>query len=131
MRCVMANENGDSIASIRHLFRFGTAERRALEKGKQGGVLLDREGKSDLRPDHAPKRLDLLPEDRLDVLHVAGPELQPVSIVARDGATLLNVQEVLDLVQGRALEPGVLQHHVCLLYTSDAADDLLCVDLGG
>src|SRR5450756_3198976 len=22
-------------------------------------------------------------------------------------------------------------HHVCLLYTSDAADDLLCVDLGG
>mgnify|MGYP007111971078 CR=1 FL=1 len=21
--------------------------------------------------------------------------------------------------------------HVCLLYTSDAADDLLCVDLGG
>ena len=23
------------------------------------------------------------------------------------------------------------QDHVCLLYTSDAADDLLCVDLGG
>src|SRR5450756_3144994 len=22
-------------------------------------------------------------------------------------------------------------HHTCLLYTSDAADDLLCVDLGG
>src|SRR5665213_4048157 len=25
----------------------------------------------------------------------------------------------------------VYQAHVCLLYTSDAADDLLCVDLGG
>src|SRR5659263_752323 len=23
------------------------------------------------------------------------------------------------------------EHNVCLLYTSDAADDLLCVDLGG
>ena len=27
---------------------------------------------------------------------------------------------------------GLLEiHNVCLLYTSDAADDLLCVDLGG
>src|SRR5659263_384790 len=25
----------------------------------------------------------------------------------------------------------VLRYRVCLLYTSDAADDLLCVDLGG
>src|SRR5450756_526341 len=25
----------------------------------------------------------------------------------------------------------ITHHHVCLLYTSDAADDLLCVDLGG
>ena len=24
-----------------------------------------------------------------------------------------------------------MQFHSCLLYTSDAADDLLCVDLGG
>ena len=30
------------------------------------------------------------------------------------------------------IEAGALdQHHPCLLYTSDAADDLLCVDLGG
>ena len=27
--------------------------------------------------------------------------------------------------------PGVLLIKSCLLYTSDAADDLLCVDLGG
>src|SRR5450756_560099 len=27
--------------------------------------------------------------------------------------------------------PGVGKTHLCLLYTSDAADDLLCVDLGG
>src|SRR5450756_898735 len=26
---------------------------------------------------------------------------------------------------------GAAHHRVCLLYTSDAADDLLCVDLGG
>ena len=34
------------------------------------------------------------------------------------------------------LQPQVMQFmlvrvHTCLLYTSDAADDLLCVDLGG
>src|SRR5680860_1874545 len=28
-------------------------------------------------------------------------------------------------------KPLLLWFHVCLLYTSDAADDLLCVDLGG
>src|SRR5659263_269911 len=31
-------------------------------------------------------------------------------------------------------EPGIIGHvkgKICLLYTSDAADDLLCVDLGG
>src|SRR5680860_831618 len=28
-------------------------------------------------------------------------------------------------------EPFPLPVHTCLLYTSDAADDLLCVDLGG
>ena len=30
---------------------------------------------------------------------------------------------------GGALQ--TLELHTCLLYTSDAADDLLCVDLGG
>ena len=25
----------------------------------------------------------------------------------------------------------IFHYHTCLLYTSDAADDLLCVDLGG
>src|SRR5450756_3027647 len=31
----------------------------------------------------------------------------------------------------RPLYPSELRPHSCLLYTSDAADDLLCVDLGG
>src|SRR5450756_1880208 len=31
----------------------------------------------------------------------------------------------------QAMEPVSAEHLVCLLYTSDAADDLLCVDLGG
>ena len=36
--------------------------------------------------------------------------------------------------QGQAPEPiddMIIQAYRCLLYTSDAADDLLCVDLGG
>src|SRR5659263_574252 len=41
----------------------------------------------------------------------------------------LNVQpsEYLNLV----ISPEFLLNYPCLLYTSDAADDLLCVDLGG
>ena len=30
-----------------------------------------------------------------------------------------------------ALKKLIEETHACLLYTSDAADDLLCVDLGG
>ena len=33
--------------------------------------------------------------------------------------------------RGRPRRPGRLRLHACLLYTSDAADDLLRVDLGG
>src|SRR5680860_109636 len=32
---------------------------------------------------------------------------------------------------GKALTMAILEPGACLLYTSDAADDLLCVDLGG
>src|SRR5450756_2878085 len=42
--------------------------------------------------------------------------------------TILEDQRCLqDLVLARKKD----QPHICLLYTSDAADDLLCVDLGG
>src|SRR5450756_3055259 len=33
--------------------------------------------------------------------------------------------------QGRVADPRSDLYSLCLLYTSDAADDLLCVDLGG
>ena len=49
-----------------------------------------------------------------------GPGVAPVEVHAsRDLLVLLETE-----AQVRALSP-------CLLYTSDAADDLLCVDLGG
>src|SRR5665213_2216759 len=35
------------------------------------------------------------------------------------------------LVYGVGAMAELWLHYVCLLYTSDAADDLLCVDLGG
>src|SRR5450756_2422888 len=38
---------------------------------------------------------------------------------------------VFTLKNGAALEKGTVLTRTCLLYTSDAADDLLCVDLGG
>ena len=38
-------------------------------------------------------------------------------------------REVEQVITGT--DPGLTFPDVCLLYTSDAADDLLCVDLGG
>ena len=32
---------------------------------------------------------------------------------------------------GKVTDPAAGSYYICLLYTSDAADDLLCVDLGG
>ena len=37
----------------------------------------------------------------------------------------------LDKSLREELEDAVIHLKICLLYTSDAADDLLCVDLGG
>ena len=35
------------------------------------------------------------------------------------------------ILNQQSSEPSIDQTQPCLLYTSDAADDLLCVDLGG
>src|SRR5680860_417698 len=40
-------------------------------------------------------------------------------------------ERVLSADAVRRLKPAPEPYHICLLYTSDAADDLLCVDLGG
>src|SRR5680860_1211738 len=60
--------------------------------------------------------------------------LPPVSEVAREVWTILSgpdlTNDVLPSV-GRALAGYLIGGMACLLYTSDAADDLLCVDLGG
>src|SRR5450756_2645863 len=39
--------------------------------------------------------------------------------------------QVAKLPNPRAIKIALDQYVICLLYTSDAADDLLCVDLGG
>ena len=52
-----------------------------------------------------------------------GDTLEPLKIVATRGMTV-DTQEYHP-------EPRVASIVACLLYTSDAADDLLCVDLGG
>ena len=38
---------------------------------------------------------------------------------------------IIRLVEDAQAAKAPIQRLVCLLYTSDAADDLLCVDLGG
>src|SRR5665213_4182451 len=45
---------------------------------------------------------------------------------ALDGLGRTRPAEVAGADRGKKVEP-----EICLLYTSDAADDLLCVDLGG
>ena len=44
------------------------------------------------------------------------------------GKTIHEKAEYRSAIRSRKL---IKQAYVCLLYTSDAADDLLCVDLGG
>ena len=71
---------------------------------------------------------------RDDLGHVGEVELHGrVGADHREVACLSGVVSVLGqhlAALGRLLG-GVLEDRVCLLYTSDAADDLLCVDLGG
>ena len=42
-----------------------------------------------------------------------------------------HLEELLLEFEKNATANGAIVHWACLLYTSDAADDLLCVDLGG
>ena len=46
---------------------------------------------------------------------------------------LSDIDEIVEshLKNGQVVERLLTPAHLCLLYTSDAADDLLCVDLGG
>ena len=53
-----------------------------------------------------------------------------------DKLLLLHLLMLLELVaqlllQNQSLLLNIPEYYPCLLYTSDAADDLLCVDLGG
>src|SRR5450756_2393907 len=61
--------------------------------------------------------------------HVMAGRMRP----AIQGASILAHSESDPTVSNRTGSPprGSTQYRICLLYTSDAADDLLCVDLGG
>ena len=50
-----------------------------------------------------------------------------------EGSAICHRSICHSLLQGSDADQFALadSHHHCLLYTSDAADDLLCVDLGG
>src|SRR5450756_3118851 len=68
------------------------------------------------------------------VAGVVDEEVRRLVDFAHDEAwDILNeYREVLDALVSELLERETLnQAELCLLYTSDAADDLLCVDLGG
>src|SRR5450756_3109478 len=79
--------------------------------------------------------------DRDEYLAVLAELAQHMHIVcvahpALDQAYVARIA-MFDVGKRRAIELDMLQQghqsfiHICLLYTSDAADDLLCVDLGG
>src|SRR5665213_2695064 len=62
-----------------------------------------------------------------DFVAIAELASAPVLLVANPK---LPVNSVSELIAYARKNPGALNYG-CLLYTSDAADDLLCVDLGG
>src|SRR5450756_3183225 len=57
--------------------------------------------------------------------HSGDQPLRPEAVVPR------TVRRATDPVLLWPLRPEAVVPRTCLLYTSDAADDLLCVDLGG
>src|SRR5680860_1883373 len=63
------------------------------------------------------------------------PAVLPATRFLRSGLFNLQVTKSQDLCgfsdKTTLLSHRVKRHNPCLLYTSDAADDLLCVDLGG
>src|SRR5450756_3175490 len=60
---------------------------------------------------------------------------QPVYVDEPDAEATLGIlhglRERYERHHGLKISDSALEAAVCLLYTSDAADDLLCVDLGG
>src|SRR5450756_3212506 len=66
-------------------------------------------------------------------LRSVGAEEVPATSAAREGPqTSPEPRSTPSVHQPAPPSPlRAAQHYICLLYTSDAADDLLCVDLGG
>ena len=64
------------------------------------------------------------------LLSAYGVEIQE-GFVAETASQAVLVAKQLQEKYGSRLFVVKAQVHACLLYTSDAADDLLCVDLGG
>src|SRR5659263_758128 len=76
----------------------------------------------------------ILPMDRMAFSAISAPWLATIEI--KDSTILSTVIRVfceLDLTVLICIIHTIIYPvgHICLLYTSDAADDLLCVDLGG
>src|SRR5258708_2473073 len=84
----------------------------SFQEREERGIFLDGKRELDAGSHDAAKRLDFFPQDRLQVLHVPGADLQPISEVARNRIALLDVEQGLDLFEKRALEPRMLEQHV-------------------
>ena len=64
------------------------------------------------------------------------PKMSPVGPVAaaapsRGAAVYSSAAAQINTMPNSLMAAGRRRYNTCLLYTSDAADDLLCVDLGG
>ena len=68
-------------------------------------------------------------EDRPEDLRPSAPVITIMGHVDHGKTSLLDAIRQTNVIATEA--GGITQHIGCLLYTSDAADDLLCVDLGG
>src|SRR5450756_1893437 len=79
--------------------------------------------------------------NELDVLHICIPVPNKNKFIKIAKGYIEKYQPKLTIINstvpvGTTVElhkqtGGLIAHSPCLLYTSDAADDLLCVDLGG
>src|SRR5450756_3192749 len=58
-------------------------------------------------------------------------QMLPYEVVVRREAHGSYLKRNPHLSKGQLFPQALVEFYLCLLYTSDAADDLLCVDLGG
>ena len=107
-----------------------------IQLGPYGDVLLNTSYFSALRKKYPTTKIDFLVSKPYDSILYNNPYLSEILTIPKAKGIMYILQRIKTFIRiaCRHYELVIDQQcgtGTCLLYTSDAADDLLCVDLGG